>query len=138
LCGFSNRTPSDYHSPLGAGNVRGDKYTRPELHKGAYEIVAPKEYIKKPIENVLLMLCIEYTAQSVNLGVYQQILTSLQSIIDSIPAPERTDIAIVTYDTRMNFYNIPSNLASEPSLIVVSDLDDVNIPLPREKLFLNI
>lgn len=38
----------------------------------------------------------------------------------------------------MNFYNIPANLASEPSLIVVSDLDDVNIPLPREKLFLNL
>jgi protein transport protein SEC24 len=72
------------------------------------------------------------------MGVYLQILSSIQSIIDSVQCPERTDIAIVTYDQRMNFYNIPSNLASEPQVIVVSDLDDVNIPLPIEKLFLNV
>lgn len=38
----------------------------------------------------------------------------------------------------MHFYNIPVNLASEPQLIIVSELDEVSIPLPIEKLFLNV
>ena len=33
LCGFNNKTPSDYFAPLGTGGIRGDKYDRPELSK---------------------------------------------------------------------------------------------------------
>ena len=52
--------------------------------------------------------------------------------------PERNEIAIVTYDQRMHFYNLPENLASEPQLVIVSELGEVSVPLPKEKLFLNV
>lgn len=38
----------------------------------------------------------------------------------------------------MHFYNIPINLSSEPQIVIVSDLDEESIPLPREKLFMNV
>jgi protein transport protein SEC24 len=43
---------------------------RDELHKGSYEILAPPSYIKKKIENVLILICIELTHISVAKGVY--------------------------------------------------------------------
>jgi protein transport protein SEC24 len=61
ICRFVNKTPSEYFAPLGANNTRTDKYERSELHRGCYDILAPKEYIKKPIHNILLLFCIEFT-----------------------------------------------------------------------------
>jgi len=58
---MKNTVPNEYFSPLQNGNQRSDKYSRYELCKGAYEIVAPPEYIKKPIANILTLFCIELT-----------------------------------------------------------------------------
>ena len=58
--------------------------------------------------------------------------------MDCIPYPEYTDIAICTYDTAINFYNLPKDLGNEPSVVVMSDLDDPYCPLPINKLFLNV
>ena len=58
---MKNTVPNDYFSPLATANLRSDRYSRFELCKGAYEIVAPPEYIKKPIANILTLFCIELT-----------------------------------------------------------------------------
>lgn len=41
---MSQKVPNDYFSPLNEYRQRSDKYERPELHKGVYDILAPKEY----------------------------------------------------------------------------------------------
>lgn len=38
----------------------------------------------------------------------------MQTIIDTIPNAERTDIAFITFDNKIQFYNIPQNLSGEP------------------------
>jgi protein transport protein SEC24 len=55
-----------------------------------------------------------------------------------MPFPEFTDIALITYDSRLNFYNIPKDLSNDLQLVVVCDLEDPYCPLPKETLFLNV
>ncbi|CAD8055747.1 unnamed protein product [Paramecium sonneborni] len=138
ICKMKNQVPPDYYCVLGQGNQRGDKYQRDELNKGCYEIIAPNSYIKKEIKNTLILFCIELTQISVAKGIYSQVISSLQSILDTIPYPNKTDIAFITFDSKILFYNLPKNLTGEPQIIVVSEIDEANVPLPPEKLFLNI
>merc|ERR1719460_2686179 len=48
----------------------------------------------------------------------------------SMPGGPRLQIGVVTYDTSLHFYNLNPNL-SQPQMLVVSDLDDIFIPLPE-------
>lgn len=38
------KVPAEYYSSLDDFKVRRDKFTRPELCKGVYDILVPKEY----------------------------------------------------------------------------------------------
>ncbi|CAK73562.1 unnamed protein product (macronuclear) [Paramecium tetraurelia] len=101
ICKMKNQVPPDYYCVLGQGNQRGDKFQRDELNKGCYEIIAPTSYIKKEIKNTLILFCIELTQISVAKGLYSQVISSLQSILDTIPYPDKTDVAFITFDSKI-------------------------------------
>merc|ERR550532_3377932 len=42
-------------------------------------------------------------------------------------------MGIITFDTALHFYNLNSNLA-QPQMLVVSDLEDLFLPLPDDML----
>ena len=110
---MANTVPTDYYSLLDESGKRKDRYTRPELYKGVYEIVAPKEYYNKSICENHLMICLELSVSNVINGVFSQVISSLQSLLEHIPNPERTNICIMTFDQHLNFYNVPHDLTKE-------------------------
>ena len=50
-----------------------------------------------------------------------------------MPGGERTLVGIVTYDAALQFYNLDSKL-SAPQMVVVSDLEDLFLPLADDVL----
>jgi hypothetical protein len=70
--------PNEYYSPLNHSNERADKQSRFELHKGVYDLDAPKNYPRKKIQSNLIMMCLEMTPASIQSGVFAQALCSLQ------------------------------------------------------------
>ena len=51
-----------------------------------------------------------------NSGIFNQIINSLQALLDHLPCPERTEICIMTFDNLISFYNIPKDLSNEPQV----------------------
>ena len=138
ICKFSGEVPNEYFSSLDEPGKRKDRFERPELIKGCYEFVAPQEYLNKPLCENFIMICIELTTVNIINGVFNQVISSLQSLIDHMPCPERTNLCIMTFDQYLNFYNIPQDLSKELQIVVVGELEESCVPLPVNKLFLNL
>lgn len=138
ICKFTGEVPNEYFSSLDDTGKRKDRYERPELMKGCYEFVAPPEYLNKPLCENYIMICIELTTSNILNGVFNQVISSLQSLLDHIQCPEKTNLCIMTFDQYLNFYNIPQDLAKELQIVVVGELEDSCVPLPVNKLFVNV
>ncbi|CAD8075690.1 unnamed protein product [Paramecium sonneborni] len=108
FCKMKKQVTPDYLCDLGQGNQRSNKFSRDNINK---------EFAK---------------------GLYSKIISSFQSILDIIPYPNKPDIAFIKFDSTIQFFHIPKNVTGEPQIIVASELDEANVPLPPEKLFLNI
>merc|ERR1719412_3122684 len=67
----------------------------------------------------------------------EAVVSSIKEAIQSgkIPGghPTRVQIGIITFDTALHFYNLSANL-SQPQMLVVSDLEDMFLPLPDDIL----
>ncbi|CAK9081361.1 Protein transport protein Sec24-like At3g07100 [Durusdinium trenchii] len=135
LCGFSQLTPDPYYASLDESGKRMDRFQRAELHKGAVEYIAPGEYMVRPPQPPVFMFVIDVSYTSVVTGLLQTVVTSIKEAIESgkIPGGQRIQVGIITFDTSLHFYNLNSNL-SQPQMLVVSDLDDLFLPLPDDIL----
>ena len=135
LCGFSQLTPDPYYASLDESGKRMDRFQRAELHKGAVEYIAPGEYMVRPPQPPVFMFVIDVSYTSVVTGLLQTVVTSIKEAIESqkIPGGQRVQVGIITFDTSLHFYNLNSNL-SQPQMLVVSDLEDLFLPLPDDIL----
>lgn len=135
LCGFSQSTLDNYFSPLDETGKRADRYQRPELHKGAVEYIAPGEYMVRPPQPPVFMFVIDVSYSAVATGMLHAVVEGIKQAIQSgsMPGGERLQIGIVTYDTSVHYYNLNSTL-SQPQMLVVSDLEDLFLPLPDDIL----
>lgn len=134
LCGTMNDVPVDYFAPLDQYGKRKDAAERPELHRGSIEFVAPVEYMVRPPMPPVYMFLLETTPTTINSGVLATALTSIRNSINSMPNEGRTRIAIITFDTAVHFYLLRPGPDAEPSVYVVSDVEDVFLPTPDEIL----
>jgi hypothetical protein len=64
------------------------------------------------------------------------VLTSIKSCIDSLPQDEAIEVAIVTYDTQLTFYQVATS--GEISLMHVGEVEDPFIPLPLSRLMMDV
>ena len=135
LCGFSQLTPDPYYASLDESGKRMDRFQRAELHKGAVEYIAPGEYMVRPPQPPVFMFVIDVSYTAVVTGLLQTVVTSIKEAILSgkIPGGQRVQVGIITFDTSLHFYNLNSNL-SQPQMLVVSDLEDLFLPLPDDIL----
>mmetsp|Transcript_31268 Transcript_31268/g.56012 ORF Transcript_31268/g.56012 Transcript_31268/m.56012 type:complete len:954 (-) Transcript_31268:52-2913(-) len=135
LCGFSQLTPDTYYASLDETGKRMDRYQRPELCKGAVEYIAPGEYMVRPPQPPVFMFVIDVSYTAVVTGMLDTVVASIKEAIQSgnIPGGQRVQIGIITFDTSLHFYNLNSNL-SQPQMLVVSDLEDLFLPLPDDIL----
>lgn len=127
ICGLVQEAPDEYFA---------DRNNKPELYVGTYEFMAPDDYSHPPASSPLFFICIEVSQNAINLGLPQQVLTSIKGILDYIPLPERSNIGIMTFDTTMQFYKI--GLTGEPTEILVTDVDDPFVPEHVSGLSFNV
>lgn len=135
LCGFSQLTPDTYFASLDETGRRVDRFQRPELCKGAIEYIAPGEYMVRPPQPPVFMFVIDVSYTAVVTGMLDTVVSSIKEAIQSgnIPGGQRVQMGIITFDTSLHFYNLNSNL-SQPQMLVVSDLEDLFLPLPDDIL----
>ncbi|KAF8050930.1 hypothetical protein N665_1852s0001, partial [Sinapis alba] len=133
ICSMLNDVPGEYFSHLDATGRRMDMDQRPELTKGSVEIIAPTEYMVRPPMPPIYFFLIDVSFSATKSGMLEVATQTIKSCLDNLPGYPRTQIGFITYDSTLHFYNMKSSL-SQPQMMVVSDLDDIFIPLPDDLL----
>lgn len=135
LCGANQATSDSYYHGLDETGKRADRWQRPELCRGVVEYIAPGEYMVRPPQPPVFMFVIDVSYNAVATGMLDTVVSSIKESIQSglIPGGQRAQAGIITYDTSVHFYNLSPNL-SQPQMMVVSDLDDLFLPLPDDIL----
>jgi protein transport protein SEC24 len=127
ICGLSQDTPELYTR---------DKVSKPELYAGTYDFKAPSEYSNRPAQAPLYLFCIDVTGPSLQLGIIQQVLTSIRVILDYIPYPDRTNIGIITFDSVIQIFKVGNN--AELIEVMMTDIEDPFIPEPVSSCCYNL
>ncbi|KAF5463266.1 hypothetical protein F2P56_019190 [Juglans regia] len=133
LCTLLNDVPGEYFSHLDATGRRLDLDQRPELTKGSVEFVAPTEYMMRPPMPPVYFFLIDVSISAVRSGMIEVVAQTIRSCLDELPGFPRTQIGFATFDSAIHFYNMKSSL-TQPQMMVVSDLDDIFVPLPDDLL----
>ncbi|XVE50786.1 hypothetical protein DITRI_Ditri01bG0190800 [Diplodiscus trichospermus] len=133
ICSLLNDVPGEYFANLDATGRRIDLDQRPELTKGSVEFVAPTEYMVRPPMPPLYFFLIDVSISAVRSGMIEVVAQTIRSCLDELPGFPRTQIGFITYDSTIHFYNMKSSL-TQPQMMVVSDLDDIFVPLPDDLL----
>lgn len=136
LCSFVNEVPSDYYSPLDSNGIRQDINERPELSRGCVEFIAPSEYMVRPPQPPCYFFVLDVSYPAVHSGMFHTAVHTIKQLLNNFPGDVRTRIGFITYDTSIHFYNLKSNL-SQAQMLVVSDIDDVFLPIP-DNLLVNL
>lgn len=135
ICTYSSEVPGEYFCHLDHQGLRLDTYDRPELHLGSYEFVATKDYCKdqKLPGPPAYIFMIDVSYQSMQCGMVRMLMRELKELLDVLPKEHGQEhslirVGFVTYSNHLHFYNVKSNLA-QPQMMVVSDIEDVFVPL---------
>ncbi|XP_043691777.1 protein transport protein Sec24-like At3g07100 [Telopea speciosissima] len=133
ICALLNDVPGEYFAHLDANGRRTDLDQRPELSKGSVEFVAPTEYMVRPPMPPLYFFLIDVSVSAVRSGMLEVVAKTIKSCLDELPGFPRTQIGFLTFDSTIHFYNMKSSL-TQPQMMVVSDLEDIFVPLPDDLL----
>ncbi|CAN6921979.1 unnamed protein product [Brassica oleracea] len=133
ICSMLNDVPGEYFSHLDATGRRMDVDQRPELTQGSVDFIAPTEYMVRPPMPPTYFFLIDVSFSATKSGMLEVAAQTIKSCLDNLPGYPRTQIGFITYDSTLHFYNLKSSL-SQPQMMVVSDLDDIFIPLPDDLL----
>ncbi|BFZ03064.1 hypothetical protein BsWGS_06104 [Bradybaena similaris] len=136
FCSAATDVPNEYFAHLDHTGRRVDCYSRAELCLGSYEFVATKDYCKNgvPPKEPAFIFMIDVSYNSIKSGLVQLICDKLRSeILEHLPKEAGADeseirVGFVTYHKELHFYNVKSSL-SQPQMMVVSDLEDMFVPL---------
>lgn len=119
ICGLSQDTPEVYMR---------DRAIKPELYAGTYDFKAPSDYLNRPVQMPLYLFCIDTSAPGLQLGLIQQVLSSIRAILDYIPVPDRTLIGVITFDTSIQIFKVGNT--GDLTEVIMTDVDDPFIPEP--------
>eukprot|EP01094_Clydonella_sp_ATCC50884_P002851 TRINITY_DN12187_c0_g2_i1.p1 TRINITY_DN12187_c0_g2~~TRINITY_DN12187_c0_g2_i1.p1 ORF type:complete len:1112 (-),score=276.26 TRINITY_DN12187_c0_g2_i1:193-3528(-) len=133
LCGHINQVPQDYFCPTQPNGMRMDLAHRPELTRGVVDIAATHEYMLRTPSPLGTVFLIDVSAPSLNCGLLHTLVTSIRSILQSLPESSPQRFAIVTYDDTLHFYNIKPG-STQPQMMVVPDLENPFLPVSAESL----
>jgi len=136
LCGFASETPNAYYCNLDEQGNRMDRAERPELCSGTVEYIAPGEYMVRPPQPPVFLFLIDVSLASVQSGMLATVVASIKETLEGglIPnADQRLQVGIITFDNSVQFYKLNPNLTS-PQMLVVSDLEELFLPLPDDVL----
>jgi protein transport protein SEC24 len=128
-----NDVPSSYFSHLDAKGQRRDKDQRPELSHCSVEFVAPGDYMVRPPQPPVYFFLIDVSEAAIHSGMITSAVNAIKQSLNELPGYPRTQIGFMTFDAHIHFYNLKSSL-SAPQMLVVSDIQDIIMPLPEDLL----
>ncbi|KAI9188184.1 COPII subunit [Blastocladiella emersonii ATCC 22665] len=133
MCYFPNDVPEAFDFDV-ASQSYIDRWQRPELNHAVVEFIAPSEYMLRPPQPPVFIFVIDVSYTAVQTGMLHTVAQTLRESLDKLPnADNRTLVGFITVDSTLHFYNLGATL-TEPQMLVVSDLDDVFLPLPEDLL----
>jgi protein transport protein SEC24 len=133
MCSALNDVPKPYFCHLDGNGRRADLNERPELRKGQVEFVAPGEYMVRPPQAPCFVFVIDVSSYAVSSGMLQATVDTIKEQLETMPGNPRTQIGFITFDKVVQFYNLKHTL-NAPQMMVVSDLNDVFLPVPEDLL----
>merc|ERR1711899_485144 len=135
FCKATTEVPAEYFQHLDHTGRRVDHYQRPELCLGTYECLATKDYCRESVEPKVpaVLFAIDVSYPIMKEGIVQMICSNMKDMLKNLPRDmncdkERMRVGFMTYDRKINFYNIKGNL-SQPQQMTVGDVGDMFVPL---------
>ncbi|KAG9294277.1 hypothetical protein G9A89_021636 [Geosiphon pyriformis] len=133
MCFLLNDVPNQFDWDIQT-NTPADRWKRAELNHAVVEFVAPTEYMVRPPQPPVYLFIIDVSYPAVQSGVVATAARTILESLDRLPNDDnRTKIGFITVDTSLHFYSLNVN-ASEPQMLVVSDIEDVFLPQPDDLL----
>lgn len=137
-CAFCNATtevPAEYFQHLDHSGHRLDRHQRAELCLGAYDAVATKDYCRDSVEPLApgVIFALDVSYPMVKEGVVQLICENMKQLLLCLPRDASGEkaamkVGFMTYDSKMNFYNLNAGL-TQPQQMTVGDVQDMFVPL---------
>ena len=135
FCKALTEVPAAYFQHLDHTGKRSDCYQRPELCLGTYECMATKDYCRdgKQPNPPGVIFAIDVSYPMVKEGVVDLLCKHMKEMLRNLPRDTNCDkskmrVGFMTYDSKINFYNINSKLA-QPQQMTVGDVGDMFVPL---------
>merc|ERR1719336_2934630 len=137
FCKANTEVPQEYFQHLDHTGMRMDKYERPELCLGTYDMIATKDYCRdsKFPSPPGILFAIDVSYPMMKEGIVSLVCQNMKNILKSLPVDEAAGqttsnmkVGFMTYDSKINFYNCNAALA-QPQQMAVGDVDDMFVPL---------
>ncbi|XP_068134016.1 protein transport protein Sec24A [Hyperolius riggenbachi] len=135
LCYRVNDVPEEFmYNPV--TRAYGEPHKRPEVQNATIEFMAPSEYMLRPPQPPVYLFMFDVSHNAIETGYLDTVCQTLLENLEWLPGNKRTKIAFITFDSTIHFYSLQEGL-SQPQMLVVTDIDDVFIPMP-ENLLVNL
>ncbi|XP_058405874.1 protein transport protein Sec24B isoform X4 [Diceros bicornis minor] len=135
LCYRVNDVPEEFmYNPL--TRSYGEPHKRPEVQNSTVEFIASSDYMLRPPQPAVYLFVLDVSHNAVEAGYLTILCQSLLENLDKLPGDSRTRIGFMTFDSTIHFYNLQEGL-SQPQMLIVSDIDDVFLPIP-DSLLVNL
>lgn len=131
ICGLNNDVPQQFDWDA-ARNMRTDRYSRNEINYGVVEFVAPPEYMVRPPQPPVYVFVLDVSIHAIQNGLLATAARTIQESLDRLPnTDDRAKVGFIAVDSSLHYFNIPVPPSqADPSMMVVSDLEDPFLPLP--------
>ncbi|XP_061473122.1 protein transport protein Sec24A isoform X2 [Rhineura floridana] len=135
LCYRVNDVPEEFmYNPV--TRVYGEPHKRPEVQNATIEFMAPSEYMLRPPQPPVYLFVFDVSHNAIETGYLNTVCKTVLDNLDLVPGNTRTKIGFITFDSTIHFYSLQEGL-SQPQMLIVSDIEDVFIPMP-ENLLVNL
>jgi protein transport protein SEC24 len=133
MCNLTNDVPQAFDWDQ-ANQTSVDRWQRAELNHSVVEFIAPQEYMVRPPQPLVYLFLLDVSFQAVQCGLLATAARTILESLDRIPnADRRTRLGFVCVDSALHYFSIPRD-STEPSMLVVSDLDEPFLPIPGDLL----
>ncbi|KAK8805801.1 hypothetical protein WA158_002457 [Blastocystis sp. Blastoise] len=113
---------------------RSDREQRPELSRGIYDIKVGEEFASRPKQECIYVFLLDATKQSLENGLLEVSISSLEACISTLVERERCKIGICVYDNVLHFIQSHNGHIQET---VMCDLEDPFAPLPSTSFLID-
>ncbi|XP_053319482.1 protein transport protein Sec24A [Spea bombifrons] len=135
LCYRVNDVPEEFlYNPV--TRVYGEPHKRPEVQNATIEFMAPSEYMLRPPQPPVYLFMFDVSHNAIETGYLGTVCQTILDNLDCLPGNTRTKIGFITFDSTIHFYSLQEGM-SQPQMLVISDIEDVFIPMP-ENLLVNL